>query len=1792
VGLLGEQLAYVIYTSGSTGLPKGVLVPHRALANFLRDMEREPGLSSADMLLAVTSVSFDIAGLELLLPLACGARVIVADRTQAGDGHALRELLSATRPSRMQATPSTWHLLLEAGWRREDAPGLVALCGGEALSAALAARLLERCEAVWNLYGPTETTIWSTRDRVTEPNAVTIGAPIANTRACVLDPDGQPAPRGVEGELFLGGDGVARGYHARPGLTAERFVPDPFGPPGCRLYRTGDRVRRREDGKIEFLGRLDDQLKVRGHRVEPGEIEAVLLAHESVGAAAVVPVGERSGLSSLAAYVVRRGEESATTPGALREHLRDRLPIALIPSRIEWIDALPRTPSGKMDRRSLRASAMETRLRPAAVPPRSPLEERLAAIWREVLEVERVGVHDTFFELGGHSILATRLVARVREAFGVPLPLRRLLEHPTVAELAAALSPEWMARPDSATAAEDVLAQLPTITPDPARRHEPFPLTDVQQAYWVGRTGAFELGRVSTHAYAEIELESLDLERLERAWRRLIDRHDMLRAVILPDGRQRVLEEVPPYSIRIHDWSALPEEEAEARLTELREELSHQVLPSDRWPLFDLRGAKLQGGRIRLCTSFDLLIGDAWSFQVLSRELTRLYEDPQAPLPPLQLTFRDYVLAADGLREGELHRESLAYWRGRLPALPPPPELPLSANPAALDAPRFTRREARLDPEAWRRFRASAARRGLTPSGAVAAAFAEILAAWSAASRFTLNLTLFHRAPLHEQVNELVGDFTSVNLLEVDLAEPGSFEGRARRIQGRLWDDLDHSWVSGVQVLRELARARGGTAVLMPVVFTSLLDLDARGADPESAEVSSAFGSGRVVFSVTQTPQVWLDHQASVENGAMLYSWDAVEELFPPGLLDAMFEAYRDLLGRLAGDDGAWREPVLDLRPLAQRDRHTATNATDAPPPTSDLFGLFVEQECSRGDAAALIGFDRTLSYRALGVRARDLAQRLREAGTRQESLVAVVMEKGWEQVAAVLGVVASGAAYLPVDPSLPADRVRRLLVHGSCRVALVQPWIDARIDWPEIITPIVVQDEPSPPRADLLTGAAAPNDLAYVMYTSGSTGEPKGVMIEHRGAVNTILDINRRFGVGPEDRVLALSSLSFDLSVWDIFGALGAGAAVVMPEPGAPDPARWARALREHQVTIWNSVPALMDLLVEYLEARGERLAESLRLVLLSGDWIPRSLPGRIRALGRSIQVVSLGGATEASIWSILHPIVEDDPEWPSIPYGRPMVNQRFHILDEWLRPRPDWAPGELFIAGTGLARGYWRDEIRTRERFLDHPQTGERLYRTGDLGRRRPSGEIEFLGRRDFQVKVQGYRIELGEIEHALVSHAGIRSAVVVARGGAGEAKHLVAYVAPSRRPGPAARELRDHLAAALPPYMVPALYVEMETLPLGANGKVDRSALPDPPPRTAALGTAERSGRAMRGVPVRAGASARQAGADRITRIVAEVLGHDEVDPDVNLLEMGASSVDIVRVANRLESELGFRPGIDAFYREPTVSALVRLLEQQSLPPAEDRAAPAPPEAKTPRFAPIVDPAEREAFKRRRPGIRPLHGERTTLSGGGTLVRGASHRTCRRFATDPVAAKDFARLLGCLGAKPEGDRTRYRYGSAGGLYPVQVYAHVEAGRVEGVATGTYYYHPIEHQLISVVAGAMMPLSIHEPFINRPVAETAAFSIFLIGELAAIEPIYGEHALRFATLEAGLMTQLLEDEGMAAGLGLCQIGTLDFDRVRPFFQLGESHVILNCLLGGRPRDDRGPALDPSEPAREEFEI
>ncbi|TFI53300.1 amino acid adenylation domain-containing protein [Mastigocladus laminosus UU774] len=959
---------------------------------------------------------------------------------------------------------------------------------------------------------------------------------------------------------------------------------------------------------------------------------------------------------------------------------------------------------------------------------------------------------------------------------------------------------------------------LPIIKPNPQQRHQTFPLTDIQQAHWLGRNKVFELSHVSNHVYIEFETSNLEISRLTSAWQKLIQHHDMLRAIVLPTGEQQILEKVPDYQITILDLREFGSQKIETELTAIREKLSQQNLPSHQWPWFEIRATYLNKQQIRLHISMDLLLIDAASIRILFHEWNQLYQNPELSFPPLELSFRDYVITKNSLQNSELVKRSQTYWFNRLDTLPPAPELPLACFPSELKEYTFKRRAGKLEPHIWQKLKQRGQKAGLTPSIILLTAFAEILTLWSKHPHFTLNLTVLERLPLHPQINQIIGDFTNTNLLAIDNSSPNTFTDLALKIQQQLLQDLDHIYISGVEVLRKLlSQKQTELTAAMPIVFSSVLGLGSF----TQRDLEYNF-LGEVVYGISQTPQVSLEHQVTEQHGTLIFNWDAVEALFPIGMLDEMFTVYCNLLERLAQEDELWTVPIELLPPTQINHPHTPI------PQTALLHTLFFEQVSQRPQQQAVISSDRILTYQELSDRVTELAQKL---GDRSQVAIAIIMEKGWKQVVAALGILAAGAIYVPIDPELPKERIWYYLQQAEVKLVVTETRLIHSLEYPENI-PILCIDSLQPlPSYPPLKQIPKPTDLAYIIYTSGSTGTPKGVMITHQSAVNTILDINERFGINSSDRILAISALSFDLCVYDIFGILAAGGTIVIPDAmNSKDPSHWSDLITKHQITIWNSVPAFMQMLIEYNSNQPQIRFNTLRLVLLSGDWIPLNLPTQIQALSPEVEIISLGGATEASIWSIYYPITQIHPNWKSIPYGKPLKNQYIYVLNKSMKICPVWVTGELYIGGIGLAKGYWKDEEKTNSSFITHPDTKEKLYKTGDLGRYLPDGNIEFLGREDFQVKINGYRIELGEIEATLKQHPTIKEVVVTT---VRETQQLVAYIIPQSEPNITTKEIRSFLQTKLPTYMIPSTFVFLVSFPLTANGKVDRQALPIPEP-----------------------------------------------------------------------------------------------------------------------------------------------------------------------------------------------------------------------------------------------------------------------------------------------------------------------------------------------------------------------
>ncbi|CAF3911367.1 unnamed protein product, partial [Adineta steineri] len=922
-----------------------------------------------------------------------------------------------------------------------------------------------------------------------------------------------------------------------------------------------------------------------------------------------------------------------------------------------------------------------------------------------------------------------------------------------------------------------------TYQTDETSSYQSCPTTEIQQAYLFGRRGYVELGQVSCYSYEEFDLlPQFDIERLEQAWNHLIHRHEALRTIFISDTEQQILRRTPYYTIFIVDLSNTIFIEDE--LIKRRMQLSHQIRPANQWPLFDIQVTCFiqdTTRHLRIHIGFDLLIMDLWSANIIFSELNQLYHYPQVILPTIDYSFRNYILAQNQIKTTPVYQADKKYWIDRLNAFPLGPSLPLHCLPTELKIQQFVRLKRTLDQSIWSQLKERISSAQLSPAGFLTSIYAIVLAKWNDNQYFSINLPIFNRLPIHPQVNHIVGDFTSVIPLEINLQKKQTFYQFFHTVQKQLWNDLAHMSYDGISFIRDLMHINKTREIVLPIVF--MCGLFHSNSKQNTNQLQDLFEKTSV-YGISQTPQVYLDNQIFEEDGQLVIRWDHVENLFPTSMIADMQSVFIHLITRLATSSEMWQESVAILLPVGQLQRRSNFIETKRKSEieTQLLHTLVIDQAQQTPDTWAIISSQESLTYEQLMNRVYSLAYHLQQQHEiNSNQPVAILMKKGWEQIVACLAILVSGGAYLPLDVDSPYDRLCLLIEETNVHIILTQSHCQHRFSHLATISVDTFTTNDNYPKPFPIKQQST-TDLAYVIYTSGSTGKPKGVMISHQAIVNTILDMNSRLEISSNDRIFALSHLNFDLSVYDIFGILIGGGTIVIPNhEDYKNPQHWYDMIIEHHVTIWNSVPMLMQMFVEYLKHTNNH-NNQLRHILLSGDWIPLSLPESIQiTFGEQVTITSLGGATEASIWSIAYTLPKVIPrEWKSIPYGIPLRNQQYYVYDIHLDDCPEWVIGELYIGGEGLANGYWNDQEKTQSSFIIHSLTNERLYRTGDYGRFLPNGYIEFTGRKDFQVKVHGHRIELGEIEHHLQQHPDIHQAIVNMDD---KSQHLIGYVIPEK-------------------------------------------------------------------------------------------------------------------------------------------------------------------------------------------------------------------------------------------------------------------------------------------------------------------------------------------------------------------------------------------------------------------------
>ncbi|CAJ4969914.1 syringomycin synthetase [Burkholderia pseudomallei] len=1450
-GLTPRHLAYVIYTSGSTGQPKGVMVEHASVVNLWRALDEAIYRThpSARRVSLNASIAFDSL-VKQWVQLLSGRTLVVVPEPVRFDGRRLLDAIGRDRIDVFDCTPSQLALIEGARGPEDEAYPQVTLVGGEAIGEGMWSELASASSRTYyNVYGPTECTVDATLARITAEHAPHIGGPLANVRAYVLNERLSPAPVGVRGELYIGGAGVARGYLNRPELTRERFIDDPFVA-GGRLYRTGDLARWRTDGRLEYLGRNDFQVKIRGFRIELGEIEAQLA---KVAGVREVVVLARDSASEVHDSATEHATPDAPSPetatatekrlvayytgdadvAALRAQAAQHLPSYMVPSAYVRLDAWPLTPNGKLDRRALPAPADDAYARAEYEAPRGAREEALAAIWRELLHVERVSRHDNFFELGGHSLLAVQLVSRLRQALSVEVALSTVFDAPVLSALAERLEAENT----------EVLPPIPL-----APRDGRIALSLAQQRLWF----LTQLEGVSEayHMSGAVRLDGpLNREVLQRALNRIVMRHEALRTCFVREEGEpiQVIQPHADLTVSYHDLREA--EQSEQRAKDLSQ--AHASAPFDLSRDLPVRVLLLQLEDEAHVVQVVMhhIASDGWSVGVFLQELSALYgsfiAEQGDPLAPLPLQYADYAAwQRRWLASGQLEKQG-AFWQTNLSGAPTLLELPTDRPRPPKQSHAGASVEVKLGAALSERVKRLSQRHGVTPYMTLLSSWAAVLSRLSGQEEVVIGSPVAGRN--RTEVEALIGFFVNTLALRLDLSSEPTVGELLKRTKAQVLSAQAHQDLPFDQVVERVKPPR---STAHPPLFQVMFVWQ----NMPAGELTIPGLTIRAVETPLQTAQFELTLSLREAGDDIVGHLNYASALFDESTVRRYVTYWCRLLEGMTA--GAADQTIVGLPLLDEAERKQvvyAWNATERDYPIEQCIHQLFEAQVDRKPEAIALTFEgQRLSYAELNARANRLAHYLQGRGVGPGRLVALCAERGIEMVVGLLAILKAGGAYVPLDPSHPPERLRRMLDDtnpvavlvddiGADALASFESHVAARSPRVHLSRDIAQWRACNPANPPTPRERAA-RRLAYVIYTSGSSGEPKGVMNEHRGVVNRLWWMQQTYALDERDAVLQKTPFSFDVSVWEFFWPLMSGARLVIAKPeGHKDPAYLSELIDRERVTTLHFVPSMLQ---AFLEDEGAaRGCGSVKRVMCSGEALPPSLVKRFYRCLPDARLHNLYGPTEAAV-DVTAWACDAEEGGASVPIGRPIANTRIYVLDEYGQPVPRGVAGELYIGGVQVARGYLNRPELTRERFVDDPfVAGGRLYKTGDLARWRTDGSLEYLGRNDFQVKIRGFRIELGEIEAQLAKVAGVREAVVLAREAAPDTKRhaasnensasnsgekrLVAYYTGDAD----ATALRAQAAQHLPSYMVPSAYVRLDAWPLTPNGKLDRHALPAP-------------------------------------------------------------------------------------------------------------------------------------------------------------------------------------------------------------------------------------------------------------------------------------------------------------------------------------------------------------------------
>ncbi|MCL1127458.1 non-ribosomal peptide synthetase/type I polyketide synthase [Shewanella surugensis] len=1465
------QMAYVIYTSGSTGNPKGTCIPHYGInrlvinTNFIQ-------ITTKDCLSQISNIAFDVSTFEIWGALLNGAKLVIIDEETTLNPLKLKHVIDNDRINIVFLPTQLFNTLcitqISCLYNLD-----YLLVAGEAANSKLFGKMLKekyKPKFLINAYGPTENTTFSTYyvcNKVAErAKSIPIGMPISNTQCYILNNDLELVDQGQVGDLFLGGDGLALGYLNQPDKTKDSFIVNPLtGDSSDLIYKTGDLVRQLPDGNIDYIGRKDNQVKIRGFRVELEEINITLLGHKHIQQA-LVSLKKYNNNKEIVAYitVIDSYDISATD---LQNYLAVHLPEYMIPTIYIVLDKFPMTGNGKIDNRKLPPPNRKNTLLHELdyIPAETEIEKKVVATLCDLMDMQaqQVSIDTDLFLIGFNSLLAIRLVSILNINFYSQLDMKDIFPNRTVKKISALIEQSV-----GTFKYGNYLIGLSNLS----NTHDTFPLTNMQGAYILGRSKSFEISNNSINEYKELLFDTLDIDNLERSLNILINRHPALRTVFNEESQQILLVE-QDYQIANNGLVNL------VQLEGIRKRLACKLYDISSLPLFDFEISQLDDNFI-LHINMDALLLDGVSYNIFMTELAMLYSSTDSAavkLPALEINFQDYIKQYKKIRSSILFKESKKYWLNKIDAYDLGIGLPMIADPVTVTNPVLKTLTTIIPKKTWENLKDKAQQHQLSLTSVILFAYGLVLTSWSGQLSFCINMTLFNRLPLHKQINDILGNFTTTELFNSKRSQAHSILYAITSTHRELWNDLEHNLFDGIDCIR-LIRQKFNLApnkAIAPVVLTSMLG--------EENKYLSLFGCKNSSYTVSDTAQIYLENYVYENTEGLAIQWSYVPQLFDKTVINNMHKDYCYIIECLAETN--WESDVPSLKlPYSDIAIIEKANSAFQTKVVNNLVDSFFNHD---DENIAVIDVNSKYTYKKIKQYSYRIANYLYSKKHVENMPIAILSEKGYQQVIASIGIMKSGNTYLPLHHTWPISRINTVLTEGNVKYILVSDVqyekiiqgskIEHNYSW--LIIESIASDESITTEEKVLPDINA-NSTAYIIFTSGSTGIPKGVAISHQSAANTIIAVNNKFSVNINDKILALSELSFDLSVYDIFGTLFAGGTIVFPDPCQDkDPDYWCSLIKKHGITIWNSVPQMMQLLAEAYDGK----SDSLRLILMSGDWIPLNLPEQIRKFAPNAVIMSLGGATEGSIWSIWHEIKEADVSQPYIPYGIAMPNQKIHILDETGEYCRVNVLGEIHIGGDGVALEYWNNAEETKNSFINHHKLG-RLYKTGDIGKWSERGYVKFEGRKDNQIKLNGYRIELNEITFTLNKLENIDNSIAMIQN-----NNIIAYIVSDKLENKNSiyLYLEKYLKKHLPEYMLPKHYMVLSELPLTQQGKIDFNALPK-------IKICVNSHSVPKGDTEH-----------MLSKIYVEVLELDTYDFDVtqSFFNLGGNSMSVLRLKNKL-------------------------------------------------------------------------------------------------------------------------------------------------------------------------------------------------------------------------------------------------------------------------------------------------